>query len=194
MSGLFPPRQINWRSFYDAFRSWNKRNFATWWLWAPLLFGSYAFVDRQDRWADMYEVARTAPRFVREGIVDDIGIRGRWMELKTDRGTRRISCEAAPPRQRDTYCLPRKYFPMRITVTLVDYGGVWLIISASDSKGNVVLREQDHMKRLNSESEYSKRQTLWTTFKSNFLFIFIPGAAFSIWAKYRLKKLHGVKK
>lgn len=170
------------------FVAWNKRNFATWWLWIPLLFASFAFVNRQDRWADMYEIARSAPRFVREGVVDDIGIRGRWMQLRMPQAARRISCEAAGPRSRDTYCLPRARFPLYVKTTLVDYQGVWLIISASD-ENKVILKEDKQLRRLKRISDYSKSREPFLVFFENFALAFVVGGGLALLARRRRKKL-----
>lgn len=191
MTGQFSPKHRGFSHFSNAFIAWNKRNFAAWWLWIPLIFASYAFIDRDDSWADMYEIARTAPRFVREGVVDDIGIRGRWMKLKTSEGTRRISCEAAAPRSRDTYCLPRERFPLRIKVTLVDYHGIWLIISASD-KNSVILNEDKQMSYLKRTSDFSRTRTPHRVFFENFVMAFVLGGGLTLLARRRRRKLQEV--
>lgn len=178
-------------NLFKEFSAWNKRNFVTWWLWIPLVFASYAFVDREDRRADMYEIARTAPRFVREGLVNDIGIRGRWMQLKTSQGTRRISCEAAAPRSRDTDCLPRERFPLKIKVILVNYHGVWLIISATD-KTSIILNEEKQIYYLKRRSDFSRTRTPHRVFIENFVMAFVFGGGLALLARRRRRKLQEV--
>lgn len=178
----------------NEFFAWNKRNFVTWWLWIPLLYAIIAGTYGADRRADMYEVARTAPRFVREGVVDDIGIRGRWMELRTAQDTRRISCEAVNPTWRDTDCLPREKFPLKIRVTLVDYHGVWLIISAADIHGKILLKENDQLQSIQRRSSHSAKQTPEKLFSESFLTAFLLGCTFAFFAHRRRKKLHKVTK
>lgn len=185
-----------WRpgNLLNEFSAWNKRNFVTWWLWIPLLYAIIAVTYGAGRWTDMYEIARTAPRFVREGVVDDIGIRGRWMNLRTAQGARRISCEAANPTWRDTDCLPREKFPLKIRVTLVDYHGVWLIISAVDGHGRVILKENMQLQSIRKRSSYSAKQTLTKVFFESFVTAFLFGCTFTFFAHRRRKKLQKVIK
>lgn len=185
---MYSSNRFRRANLFNELLAWNKRAFVTWWLWIPLIFASYAFIDREDRRTDMYEVARTTPRFVREGVVDDIGIRGRWMQLKTSEGTRRISCEAAAPRSRDTDCLPRKRFPLRIEVTLVDYQGIWLIISAND-KTSVILSADKQLSYLKRRSDFSRTRTPHRVFIENFVMAFVLGGGLALLARRRRRKL-----
>jgi hypothetical protein len=174
---------------FQSFLFWHKRNFVKWWLWIPLLFASFAFVDRADKRSDIYEIAHSAPRFLKEGTVDDIGIRGRWMRLHTNQGTHRISCEAAGPKSRDTDCLPRERFPLEIKVELVDYHGVWLIIAARDVSGNIILSQKKQFDRIKDISEFSKSHPPEKEFRDMFIFAFIVGGSLALLGKRRQRIL-----
>ncbi|EZP73432.1 hypothetical protein BV96_00871 [Sphingomonas paucimobilis] len=137
----------------------------------------------------MYAVALTGSRFTEEGLVDDIGVRGLWMQLQTRAGTRRISCEAAAPRWRDTDCLPRERFPLRIKVTLTNYHGVWLILNAADANGSTILPLERQLERLKHKSIRSAARTPIKEFKENFLVAFIPGLSLSLLALRRRRKI-----
>ena len=179
---------VNWSNFSDAIdklSAWNKHTFATWWLWVPLMFATLGYLDPRNDRADMYDVARTAPRFVREGVVDDLG---RWMKLKMAQGGRRISCEAARLRWRDTNCLPRERFPLYVKVTLVDYKGHWLIISASD-KNREILSEEKQLNYLKMLSKLSKSRDPNKIFVQNFALAFVGGGALTLLALRRRRKL-----
>ncbi|MCW2361633.1 MULTISPECIES: hypothetical protein [Sphingobium] len=184
-------KSLDWSGFRSGvgkFSAWNKRWLATWWLWGPLLFASIGYLDPGNDRADMYDVARSAPRFVREGVVDDIGIPSRWMQLTMPNGTRRVSCEAARPRTRDTDCLPRERFPLRVKLTLVDYKKHWLIISAADKNG-VILSEQEQLGYLKRMSEFSKSRTPGKTFIESFMLGFAVGGPLTLLAFRRRRKL-----
>lgn len=173
-----------------AFGIWNKQTIAKWWLWVPLLFATIAVVERDSR-ADMYKEATSGLHFERVGVVDDVGIRGRWMQLQTGGMTRRISCEAARPRSRDTDCLPRERFPLKLKVTLTDYHGVWLVISAADTMGHVILPRELQMARLKRLSEFSSTQTPAKVFVESLLLALIPGGGLTLLALRRRRKLEG---
>jgi len=126
--------------WYVKFRAWNERRLTKYWLWGPLALATAGpIMIPGDKWTDMYDVARTAPRFVREGVADTIDLRRNRIGLKTDQEMRYISCEAARSRSSDSDCLPRDRFPLKIKVTLVDYHGKWLIIKADDYNNNQIL-------------------------------------------------------
>ncbi|MCW2366572.1 hypothetical protein M2341_002019 [Sphingobium sp. B7D2B] len=184
-------KSLDWSGFRSGvakFSAWNKRWLATWWLWGPLLFASMAYLNPHNDRADMYDVARSAPRIVREGVVDVGGIGTRWMTLHMANVSRQISCEAARWRSRDIYCLPQERFPLRAKLTLVDYKGHWLIISAADKNG-VILSEQKQLGYLKLTSEFSKSRTPGKAFIEMFILGSAVGGLITLLAFRRRRKL-----
>lgn len=113
----------------------------------------------QDKDADIYSVAQSAPVIARTGVVSWGDLKHTKLNFTDTLGTESIFCDVY---RRYQYCLPSaSNLPLKINIGVIDFRGRNIIVQASDSAGNEIINRRDVMAHLKANSQDVKRLTFW---------------------------------
>ncbi len=122
---------------------WSIRWFVWVWVGFPLGFAIMGYRSHLSQYADVYAVARQAPRITRIGVLTRPDARGSKLLLKTSGGGKypvRCNLDAYA-----SYCVRGNSFPLSAKVTTFKYRGFEIIVHVEDTQGRSIISESKRM-------------------------------------------------
>jgi hypothetical protein len=170
----------------------------------PLFMAVTSLGENKSRYADFYEVARTAPRYEVTGVVERTGRRWKSYRMVVTRGDESLMFFCSPTLPYG--CFDGLREPFRGTVRLFDYRGrpIVLAIRREDgsyvgghrSDGRYVATERDHLNDIRIAAERYGRDSFWAsqwrTFQTSSIFA-IGGALFLFWIRRSIARQQAKK-